>query len=414
MSKKTKDEKQTSISAEVDIEKLITIAMATPLKDDGSVWGIPTILWGAPGIGKSATIQQVGDSLEVPVRTVFVPGLEPTDVKGAPALDPQHPGRYRLASVLGPANDLMRQGSGILFWDEVSCAPPSVQSTLMSVFLNRRIGDDVLPGEVRLVAAANPADQAASGYDLVAPAANRLLHLPFPAPTTKKWTDWFLGVNDQLPPLKHAEVEVMNKWGEVSAKTKGLFSGFMWKRGAELLNKLPADGDPQRGLAWPSSRTWEAAYRVYTTSKIIGKRLNCDPEDAAMWLVAGCVGDAAATEFFAWAKMADLPDPQEMLINGWEPDAHRLDRTFAALSSMGEFVKTLKGQNGKDKLLVNAWKILNKSCDMGMADISHSPAKSLVDSGFGSLASREIAEASRPVIARLFKSGFLKLAKEGT
>jgi hypothetical protein len=45
------------------------------------------------------------------------------------------------------------------------------------VLLERTVGDLTLPDEVAIVAAANPPEQAADGWDLSAPLANRLCHL---------------------------------------------------------------------------------------------------------------------------------------------------------------------------------------------------------------------------------------------
>src|SRR2546430_16043910 len=68
-------------------------------------------------------------------------------------------------------------GQGRLFLAELSTAPPAVQAALLRVVLERAVGDLTLPDEVAVVAAANPPEQAADGWDLSAPLANRLCHL---------------------------------------------------------------------------------------------------------------------------------------------------------------------------------------------------------------------------------------------
>jgi hypothetical protein len=52
-----------------------------------------------------------------------------------------------------------------------------VQAALLRVVLERTVGDLSLPADVAVVAAANPPEQAADGWDLSAPLANRLCHL---------------------------------------------------------------------------------------------------------------------------------------------------------------------------------------------------------------------------------------------
>src|SRR5204862_1816424 len=78
------------------------------------------------------------------------------------------------------AVDLAHAGRGIAFFDEISTAPPAVQAALLRVVLERTVGDLTLPDAVSVVAAANPPEQAADGWDLSPPLANRFCHLDWP------------------------------------------------------------------------------------------------------------------------------------------------------------------------------------------------------------------------------------------
>ena len=51
---------------------------------------------------------------------------------------------------------------------------------MLRVVLERTVGDLRLPAAVRVVAAANPPDEAADGWELAPPLANRLVHLDWP------------------------------------------------------------------------------------------------------------------------------------------------------------------------------------------------------------------------------------------
>src|SRR5205823_11964182 len=62
----------------------------------------------------------------------------------------------------------------------ISTAPPAVQAAMLRIVLERVVGDLELPPGVRVVAAANPPEQAADGWDLAPPLANRLVHLDWP------------------------------------------------------------------------------------------------------------------------------------------------------------------------------------------------------------------------------------------
>src|SRR5690349_6907773 len=138
---------------------------------------LPVLLWGEPGIGKSATLAQLAEGLGLPIETVIASIHEPSDFSGLPIVgdDPATQG----VPMAPPdwAIRIARAGTGLLFFDELSSAPPAVQAALLRVVLERRVGSLHLPDRVRIVAAANPPSSAADGWHLSPPLANRFVHL---------------------------------------------------------------------------------------------------------------------------------------------------------------------------------------------------------------------------------------------
>src|SRR5580692_12632362 len=134
---------------------------------------VPVLLWGAPGTGKTSTIRAMAGQLGWPCETVIASIREPSDFAGLPVVVGDG---VRFAPP-GWAQRLAAAGHGLLFLDELSTAPPAVQAALLRVVLERVVGDLELPEDVAVVAAANPPAQAADGWDLSAPLANRLCHL---------------------------------------------------------------------------------------------------------------------------------------------------------------------------------------------------------------------------------------------
>ena len=134
---------------------------------------VPVLLWGAPGTGKTSTIRAMAGQLGWPCETVIASIREPSDFAGLPVVVGDG---VRFAPP-GWAQRLAAAGHGLLFLDELSTAPPAVQAALLRVVLERVVGDLELPEDVAVVAAANPPEQAADGWDLSAPLANRLCHL---------------------------------------------------------------------------------------------------------------------------------------------------------------------------------------------------------------------------------------------
>ncbi|MGB8879291.1 MAG: MoxR family ATPase, partial [Solirubrobacteraceae bacterium] len=138
--------------------------------------GVPVLLWGSPGTGKTSAVLALGEALEWPVETVIGSIREPSDFAGLPVVID---GSVRLSPPAW-ATRLSASGVGLLFLDELTTAPPAVQAAMLRVVLERVVGDARLPPGVRVVAAANPPDEAADGWELAAPLANRLVHLDWP------------------------------------------------------------------------------------------------------------------------------------------------------------------------------------------------------------------------------------------
>src|SRR5690606_2434798 len=69
----------------------------------------------------------------------------------------------------------------LLFIDELTGATPMVQSALLRVIRERWVGDIKLPYNVAIVAAYNPPNMAAGGWDLAYATLNRFCHMEWKA-----------------------------------------------------------------------------------------------------------------------------------------------------------------------------------------------------------------------------------------
>jgi hypothetical protein len=186
---------------------------------------------------------------------------------------------------------------------------------MLRVVLERAVGDLTLPASVRIVAAANPPEQAADGWDLPAPLANRLIHLDWTV-SAASVADGFTG-GFSTPSLEGYGV-----CADVD-RTRALVGAFLRVRPEPVLN-VP-DG-PAR--AWPSPRTWEpAAIALAHTIKA--------PDEVRAELVTGAVGEAAGYELLSWLrdlKFARPGDPARRPRDA--PLPSRVDRVHAVLGSV--------------------------------------------------------------------------------
>ncbi|MFD5880772.1 AAA family ATPase [Streptomyces yangpuensis] len=322
----------------------------------------PVLLWGEPGIGKSAGMEQLATALGVPLETVIASVHEPSDFAGLPIVgdDPATTG----VPMAPPdwAVRLARTGHGLLFFDELSSAPPAVQAALLRVVLERRVGSLQLPSAVRIVAAANPPASAADGWHLSPPLANRFVHLDWThSPRTVA-----RGMAGTWPEVAIPTVDPAKASGAV-ARARGAVSGFLTARPG-LVHHMPAEA-AGRGRGWPSPRTWEMALRLLAT----GYAASTGREALAAALT-GAVGEAAGIELLSYLEHLDLPDPDRVLA---DPDAFALpergDRQLAFLIAV---VAAVQSELTRPRWEAG-WAVLAKAVDAGVPDVAARAAADL-------------------------------------
>lgn len=317
----------------MSINNIIKAALFTPgIKGR---WGLPTLIEGKPGTAKTATVEELAMTSGLHCEVVIASLREPSDFLGLPI--PTKTEGQAFVSYAPPrwAKIAAEKANCLVIFDELNTAPPLVQASLLRVILEGAVGDLILPKTVRFVAIQNATEDAAGGFDLAAPLANRFGHLEWPAPNPKAWADWILGYGGNggyHGDVTNAETEsakVMSAWPTPWAAARGLITGFLGRR-SQMLLKMPAASDPAASRAWPSPRTWEMATRAIASSQIHGLT-----ELESHQFAAAFIGQPAMTELLQYEKEADLPDPEKLLDLkfDYKHDKVRLDRTLAVLNS---------------------------------------------------------------------------------
>ncbi len=131
---------------------------------------ISTMIWGAPGIGKSSIVNQLAIAHQLEFIDLRLSQLAPTDLRGLPVAEAG-------ISKWCPPEFLPQSGCGILFLDEINMAPPAMQGMAQQLILDRRVGSYVVPDGWFVWAAGNRKEDRAGVFDMPAPLANRFLHL---------------------------------------------------------------------------------------------------------------------------------------------------------------------------------------------------------------------------------------------
>ncbi|MFM9492889.1 AAA family ATPase [Streptomyces galilaeus] len=323
---------------------------------------LPVLLWGEPGIGKTAALTQLAESLDLPLTTVIASVHEPSDFSGLPVLgdDPAVHG----VPMAPPdwAVRLVRAGRGLLFLDELSTAPPAVQAALLRLVLERRIGALQLPPGVRIVAAANPRSSAADGWELSPPLANRFVHL--------QWTHdhdvVVRGLGGTWPRATLPRLDP-GKVREAVDFARRAVCGLLSAR-PTLVHRLPS-GEARRGGAWPSPRSWDMTLTLIAFATAAGSS-----REVLSLLVRGAVGDGPGLELLAGLDRMDLPDPEAVLADPMGVDLpERGDLRQAVLDGAVDAVRKRPDKSRWDA----AWTLLVRAVETGAPDLVVVPATTL-------------------------------------
>ncbi|MFD4356507.1 AAA family ATPase [Nocardia sp. NPDC058519] len=323
---------------------------------------LPVLLWGEPGIGKTAALTQLAQSLDLPLTTVIASVHEPSDFSGLPIIgdDPATQG----VPMAPPdwAVRLVRAGRGLLFLDELSTAPPAVQAALLRVVLERRVGALELPPGVRIVAAANPRSSAADGWELSPPLANRFVHLQW----THEHDVVVRGLGGTWPRATLPRLAPESLTEAVAFARRSVCT--LLAARPKLVHQMPTT-ETRRGGAWASPRSWEMTVRLIAFATAADAS-----RDVLSQLIRGTVGDGPGFELLTSIDRMDLPDPEALLA---DPVAAELptrgDLRQAVLDGVVAAVRKRPERGRWDA----AWSLLVKAVETGAPDLVVVPATTL-------------------------------------
>jgi len=266
----------------------------------------PLFIWGPPGIGKSELVQAIAASGELGSTYVIdlrLALLEPTDLRGYPFRNPD-----TNTMEWAPPGDLPTEEFAsqydtiILFLDELNSAPPSVQAAAYQLVLNNRIGQYVLPKNVRIVAAGNRETDRGVTYRMPAPLANRFRHINM-AVDFGDWQKWAL-MNEIHPDVI----------GYLSYAKQDLF-----------------DFDPKTSSqAFATPRSWSYVSEIlfqpgFDNAEVFEQKAE----------IAGAVGEGMSGKFVEHRRIAShLPKPEDILAGKVKKLDNKLNQEISAKYSL--------------------------------------------------------------------------------
>jgi len=304
----------------------------------GGRWGLPLLLWGDPGIGKTSMLRALSTECGLPHKTLLGSTADPTDFGGIPTT-PVDGSRFVRTLLPGWLEDVAGwpDGGGVVTFDELTCVPAAQQAAMLGTVLEGTAGDYRMHSRVRVVAAANPVEQAAGGQALALPMGNRFGHFHVAPVEIDDWLSILHGeveTGASVDPLA-LEAEVLDQWSRHYDTAVAQVGAFLRRR-PTLRQQTPTPREVEDEGAWASLRSWELCMRA-----LAGGRIHSLSPSALDCLLAAYVGHKTAVQFSAWLRDADLPDPLDVLdATGtlWALDPMRPDRTHAVLDACTSLV----------------------------------------------------------------------------
>lgn len=276
---------------------------------------LPSVmLWGPPGVGKSQAIRQLAKEIEretgkkAYVTDVRLLLFNPIDLRGIPTANEDKTLAIWLKPQIfqmDPSEDVVN----ILFLDEISAAPQSVQAAAYQITLDRVVGEHKLPDNCIVIAAGNRTTDKSVAFKMPKALANRLLHIEVEG-SFKAWKQW-----------------------AISSGIHPKVLGFLSFR-QNYLMKFDATKEE---LAFATPRSWEMVSNILNYVS--------DDVDKMLPLISGVVGSGIAIEFRTWARVYDdLPDVQD-IFDGKNPKLPTgTDAMYALASAMTAYARDHKDE----------------------------------------------------------------------
>lgn len=293
-------------------------AYSTVINNGLPIKTMPSVmLWGPPGVGKSQAVRQIAKQIkentkkEVHITDVRLLLFNPIDLRGIPTANADK----TFAVWLKPQIFQMDSSDelvNILFLDEISAAPQSVQAAAYQITLDRVVGEHKLPDNCIVIAAGNRTTDKSVAFKMPKALANRLMHIEVEG-SFKSWKEWAIssGINDKV-------------------------IGFLSFRQNYLMGFDSSSDD----LAFPTPRAWE----------MVSNLLNgiSDDIDYMYSLVSGIVGSGVAVEFRTWARVyKDLPSIEEIFDGKMPQVPQNTDAMYALTASMTCYARDHKDDIGR-------------------------------------------------------------------
>ena len=292
----------------------------------------PVFIWGAPGIGKSAIVEQFAESVGLECVSLLGSQLAPEDIIGVPQI-------VEGRSVFCPPRMIAREEPYCLFLDELNACSQEVQKAFYSLILERRIGEYRLPEGSIVVGAGNRAQDNAITKPMSSALLNRMFHVELRA-DSRLWLEWAAGHGIHPWVYDYICTRPDQLWSQPSKTEEPFSTPRSWHMLSDALNSC-GSGITEQEIAI---------------------------------LANGCLTAAHAAQFTAYVRQVRSQYSLKRILNGeqrWPDQPEERDVLyFLAQSFRAQLLKELPKNRGKLSGEAQALALRAKELLVELADIS--------------------------------------------
>lgn len=192
-------------------------------------------IWGAPGIGKSAIVEELANELGMECVSLLGSQLAPEDIIGIPQIRGE-------TSVFLPPKMIVKEKPFVLFLDELNACTQEVQKAFYSLIHERRIGEYRLPEGSIVIGAGNRMEDSAIVKNMSSALINRMIHVELKT-DPKKWIEWAYDNNIHPYIIDYIKQRPDHLYSKAS-KTQDVFSSpRAWHMLSDVMNEMGAPLD---------------------------------------------------------------------------------------------------------------------------------------------------------------------------
>lgn len=311
--------------------------------------GLPFLVEGEPGIGKTALIERATKELKMDLIVTHPAVRSPIDYGGVPAQTRPASGNKPAEWDFVPVGDLRKlvgaKRPTVFFMDDFGHGTTATQNATCHLIHARQIGENMISDNVRICAATNRASDKAGVNPTLENVKSRFRSIVKLNPDVDGWLNWAFNCED---------VGLLDKVEPMPAVLPAFIS---WKR------DMLFDFKPKPGLE--NSRSPRTIHHV-------GQMLAAGAvtDTTAFEVISRATDKGFAVEFLAFLKLwSHLPDPEDVLkdpdilddmtferyvydenkgkvvSSGQSPISMRPDVAFALVTSTVDIVKTRQMSN---------------------------------------------------------------------